>query len=316
MVGVADNLKGQVAMAFVIAKDASALADDAARLKLEGEIMKVVDGQLGAVARPARVRFVVGAAEDALGQAAAPRAAGGGRAPRPGRPDDHRGPERAAAGQGPGGAEVAAPSPFRGCGIPPPEGWAARRLGPTLGSIHFRKLPWSPRLPTRRHFIAALAALPAWSLPAQSPCGAGRAAGAERAGGHRPDRLPGQREVRRRACAVGRPRAAFSQRAGRSPRPRPSSSACRPCRWTASCGWAAAASRRCRVWCGARLPMPRPGGQLRYLVFELPGASGSFAERAQRIDELVQHSRLAATAGRGAGSGWPRRRPCSGAWTR
>ena len=74
VVGVADQLKGQVAMAFVIAKDASGLSDDAARLKLEGEIMKVVDGQLGAVARPARVRFVIGAAEDALGQAAAPRA--------------------------------------------------------------------------------------------------------------------------------------------------------------------------------------------------------------------------------------------------
>ncbi|MEO8656289.1 MAG: propionyl-CoA synthetase, partial [Ramlibacter sp.] len=32
--------------------------DDQAKLKLEGEIMKVVDEQLGAVARPARVRFV------------------------------------------------------------------------------------------------------------------------------------------------------------------------------------------------------------------------------------------------------------------
>ncbi len=58
VVGVADNLKGQVAMAFVIAKDASALVDHAARLKLEGDIMKVVDSQLGAVARPARVHFV------------------------------------------------------------------------------------------------------------------------------------------------------------------------------------------------------------------------------------------------------------------
>ena len=58
VVGVADNLKGQVAMAFVIAKDASGLVDNAARLKLEGDIMKVVDGQLGAVARPARVLFV------------------------------------------------------------------------------------------------------------------------------------------------------------------------------------------------------------------------------------------------------------------
>ena len=58
VVGVADQLKGQVAMAFAIAKDASALADAAARLKLEGEVMKVVDNQLGAVARPARVFFV------------------------------------------------------------------------------------------------------------------------------------------------------------------------------------------------------------------------------------------------------------------
>jgi propionyl-CoA synthetase len=58
VVGVADQLKGQVAMAFVIAKDASGLDDNAARLRLEGDIMKVVDSQLGAVARPARVHFV------------------------------------------------------------------------------------------------------------------------------------------------------------------------------------------------------------------------------------------------------------------
>ena len=58
VVGVADQLKGQVAMAFVVLKDASALNDTAVALKLEGEIMKRVDGDLGAVARPARVRFV------------------------------------------------------------------------------------------------------------------------------------------------------------------------------------------------------------------------------------------------------------------
>jgi len=58
VVGVADQLKGQVAMAFVVAKDASALVDGAARLKLEGEIMKTVDQQLGSVARPSRVHFV------------------------------------------------------------------------------------------------------------------------------------------------------------------------------------------------------------------------------------------------------------------
>lgn len=58
VVGVADPLKGQVAMAFAVVKDAALLVDDKARLKLEGEVMKVVDDTLGAVARPARVRFV------------------------------------------------------------------------------------------------------------------------------------------------------------------------------------------------------------------------------------------------------------------
>ncbi|HEY0857383.1 MAG TPA: propionate--CoA ligase [Albitalea sp.] len=58
VVGVADALKGQVAMAFVVVKDASALTDEAARLRLEGDIMKTVDQQLGAVARPSRVHLV------------------------------------------------------------------------------------------------------------------------------------------------------------------------------------------------------------------------------------------------------------------
>ena len=58
VVGVADALKGQVAMAFAVLKDPSQVATPAGALKLEGEIMKLVDSQLGAVARPARVRFV------------------------------------------------------------------------------------------------------------------------------------------------------------------------------------------------------------------------------------------------------------------
>ena len=58
VVGVADQLKGQVAMAFVVAKDTSTLGDAAGRLKLEGDIMKLVDSQLGAVARPSRVLFL------------------------------------------------------------------------------------------------------------------------------------------------------------------------------------------------------------------------------------------------------------------
>jgi propionyl-CoA synthetase len=60
VVGIADKLKGQVAIAFVIAKDTSQLNDDAAKLKLEGALMKVVDNDLGAVARPARVYIVNG----------------------------------------------------------------------------------------------------------------------------------------------------------------------------------------------------------------------------------------------------------------
>ena len=58
VVGVADAMKGQVAIAFVIARDASALGEMAARLRLEGEIMKTVDQHLGAIGRPARVHFV------------------------------------------------------------------------------------------------------------------------------------------------------------------------------------------------------------------------------------------------------------------
>ncbi|MBA2963215.1 MULTISPECIES: propionate--CoA ligase [Ramlibacter] len=58
VVGVADPVKGQVAMAFVVPRDAAAVADPADALKLEGAILKVVDQQLGAVARPSRVRFV------------------------------------------------------------------------------------------------------------------------------------------------------------------------------------------------------------------------------------------------------------------
>jgi propionyl-CoA synthetase len=58
VVGVADQLKGQVAMAFAVVKDANSIATPEARLALEGDVMKTVDGQLGAVARPARVHFV------------------------------------------------------------------------------------------------------------------------------------------------------------------------------------------------------------------------------------------------------------------
>jgi propionyl-CoA synthetase len=58
VVGVADALKGQVPVAFVVVKDvAKVAAPDAARAH-EGEVMQTVDRQLGAIARPARVHFV------------------------------------------------------------------------------------------------------------------------------------------------------------------------------------------------------------------------------------------------------------------
>jgi propionyl-CoA synthetase len=58
VVGVADALKGQVAMAFAVVKDTAQTATDAGKAKLEAEVMRLVDDQLGAIARPARVRFV------------------------------------------------------------------------------------------------------------------------------------------------------------------------------------------------------------------------------------------------------------------
>jgi len=58
VVGVADQLKGQVAVAFAVLKDPSVIEQASARQALEGEVMAVVDRQLGAVARPSRVHFV------------------------------------------------------------------------------------------------------------------------------------------------------------------------------------------------------------------------------------------------------------------
>ncbi|MYM25948.1 propionate--CoA ligase [Duganella sp. FT135W] len=51
VVGVEDKIKGQVAVAFAILKDANTATS-------EQDVMAVVDRQLGAVARPARVYFV------------------------------------------------------------------------------------------------------------------------------------------------------------------------------------------------------------------------------------------------------------------
>lgn len=58
VVGVADSLKGQVAVGFAVLKQPQLYETSQEKMSLEGEIMKLVDNQLGAVARPARVIFV------------------------------------------------------------------------------------------------------------------------------------------------------------------------------------------------------------------------------------------------------------------
>jgi propionyl-CoA synthetase len=60
VVGVADQLKGQVPVAFAVVKDASRIATIELRKQLEKEVMKVVDDSLGAIGRPARVHFISG----------------------------------------------------------------------------------------------------------------------------------------------------------------------------------------------------------------------------------------------------------------
>lgn len=58
VVGVADSLKGQAAMAFAVVRDAKKVENAAQQAQLEADVMKLVDQQLGAVARPSRVLFV------------------------------------------------------------------------------------------------------------------------------------------------------------------------------------------------------------------------------------------------------------------
>jgi propionyl-CoA synthetase len=58
VVGVSDQIKGQVPMAFAVVKDATKVATDALRQALEKEVFDVVDNALGAIGRPSRVHFV------------------------------------------------------------------------------------------------------------------------------------------------------------------------------------------------------------------------------------------------------------------
>ncbi|MCC7549276.1 MAG: propionate--CoA ligase [Burkholderiales bacterium] len=58
VVGMADQLKGQLPIAFAVVKDAAQIADAAQCAAAEKEVMATVDRLLGAIARPGRVHFV------------------------------------------------------------------------------------------------------------------------------------------------------------------------------------------------------------------------------------------------------------------
>ena len=60
VVGVADQLKGQMPMAFAVVKDPATIDSPEKVAALEKAVMKIVDGSLGAIARPARVHFISG----------------------------------------------------------------------------------------------------------------------------------------------------------------------------------------------------------------------------------------------------------------
>jgi propionyl-CoA synthetase len=58
VVGVHDEVKGQVPIAFAVVKDQARIASAAASESMAAEVMQTVDRELGAIARPARVHFV------------------------------------------------------------------------------------------------------------------------------------------------------------------------------------------------------------------------------------------------------------------
>ena len=58
VVGVADEVKGQMPLAFAVVKDAAAIATLEQQARLEKEILSAVDGLLGPIGRPSHVHFV------------------------------------------------------------------------------------------------------------------------------------------------------------------------------------------------------------------------------------------------------------------
>jgi propionyl-CoA synthetase len=59
VVGIADELKGQIPLAFAVVKNGADIATPELQARLESEVMATVDGILGAIGRPCRVHFVL-----------------------------------------------------------------------------------------------------------------------------------------------------------------------------------------------------------------------------------------------------------------
>jgi propionyl-CoA synthetase len=58
VVGVADELKGQIPLAFVVLKDEGAISTPQRRATLSADVMSTVDTHLGAIGRPKRLHFL------------------------------------------------------------------------------------------------------------------------------------------------------------------------------------------------------------------------------------------------------------------
>jgi propionyl-CoA synthetase len=58
VVGIHDELKGQVPIAFAVVKDPARVADAATAEAMRREVLQTVDRELGAIARPSTVHFV------------------------------------------------------------------------------------------------------------------------------------------------------------------------------------------------------------------------------------------------------------------
>ncbi|MCZ7564108.1 MAG: propionate--CoA ligase [Burkholderiales bacterium] len=58
VVGVSDQVKGQMPLAFAVVKDPARIASAESRASLEKEVMKTVDDAIGAIARPRHIHFV------------------------------------------------------------------------------------------------------------------------------------------------------------------------------------------------------------------------------------------------------------------